>query len=605
MNNNNKNPPQEIINHLKTLLNNRKFSDTFEKAETIIKQYPKSSIIWNILGVSLYELKKFDDAIKSYQKAVSFNPKYAHAYINLGIALRVQGKLDAAINVSNKAVLIEPHNPLAYNNLGAIFIEQGKFDEAIEVYKKVILTQPNYAEAHNNLGVALRETGKVDEAIEAYKKALTLHPDYSNAYSNLSAVLRDKGEFNEAIEACKKAISLQSDYAEPYYNLGVLFHDKGDFNESIIAYKKAISLQPDYDVAYNNLGNVFLDLGNLDEAIDAYKKSILIKPDYAEAHHNLSFTLLNTGKLKEGLDKYEWRWKTSQSLSQLRHFSKPSWDGLENLSGKTILLWCEQGIGDTLNWSSCLSNVTAQAKHCILECQEKLVPLLKRSFPEVEIKAENRNLDLQRDDFDFHLPMGSLYKHFLQEINKNIKPDAYLVPDPIRVEYWKERLKSLGKGPYIGIAWKSSVVSAYRRQHYPPISEWFKILSITDVTYINLQYKDFVDDLAKVKDKLGVTVHNFDDLDQYNNIDDVVALCAALDMAVTTKVTPMIFSSAVGTPTRIANLRQSIWNSILFNPVGPSIDLLDRNTWETWDNVFNLIAKDIYETKTQLEQIVK
>ena len=119
--NNIKNPPQEIINHLKSLLNNGKFLDAFKKAETIIKKYSKSFILWNILGVSLYELNKIDDAIKSYQKAISFNPKYAHAYINLGIALKFQGKLDAAINISKKAVLIEPHNPLAYNNLGALF----------------------------------------------------------------------------------------------------------------------------------------------------------------------------------------------------------------------------------------------------------------------------------------------------------------------------------------------------------------------------------------------------------------------------------------------------------------------------------------------------
>ena len=102
-----------------------------------------------------------------------------------------------------------------------------------------------------------------------------------------------------------------------------------------------------------------------------------------------------------------------------------------------------------------------------------------------------------------------------------------------------------------------------RLEHYPPISEWSPILSIPDVTFINLQYKDFADDLAKVKDDLGVTVHNFEDLDQYNNVDDVIALCAALDIAVTTKVTPMILSSAVGTPTKIANWRQSTWNNIL------------------------------------------
>ena len=215
------------------------------------------------------------------------------------------------------------------------------------------------------------------------------------------------------------------------------------------------------------------------------------------------------------------------------------------------------------------------------------------------MKPADRSRDKERDDFDIHLPMGSLYRHFLDNIIQNPKPDAYLVPDPERVKYWKERLNSIGKGPYIGIIWKSSVVSGYRSQHYPPISEWSPVLKIPDVTFINLQYKDFADDLAKVRDELGVTVHNFEDLDQYNNVDDVVALCAALDMAVTTKVTPMIFSSAVGTPTKIANLRQSIWNTILNNPVSSAVDMFERNTWEPWDNVFKSIADDIFKFKTK------
>ena len=93
--------------------------------------------------------------------------------------------------------------------------------------------------------------------------------------------------------------------------------------------------------------------------------------------------------------------------------------------------------------------------------------------------------------------MGSLYKHFIEEILAKPKVDPYLIPDPVRVNYWKERLNSLGKGPYVGISWKSSVVSDYRRRHYPPITEWSPILTIPDITFINLQYKDFADDLAK------------------------------------------------------------------------------------------------------------
>ena len=279
--------------------------------------------------------------------------------------------------------------------------------------------------------------------------------------------------------------------------------------------------------------------------------------------------------------------------SKERNFLQPQWDGIQSLHDKRIMIWCEQGIGDTLNWSSCLSILASKAKHCILECQEKLVPLLTRSFPNIEIKAENRSRDIERDDFDYHLPMGSLYKHFLDDIIKNPKPDAYLVPDPGRVNFWKDRLQSLGNGPYIGIAWKSSKMLHERLPNYSSLSEWSPVLSIPEVTFINLQYKDHADDLAKVKDEFGVTVHNFEDLDQWNNIDDVAALCAALDMVTTNHGTVPLISAAVGTSTKLANWKQSPWNTILNNPRGPSVDIFERNTWEPWDNVLNLIRDEI------------
>ena len=272
------------------------------------------------------------------------------------------------------------------------------------------------------------------------------------------------------------------------------------------------------------------------------------------------------------------------------------WDGIQSLKDKRILLWCEQGIGDTMNWSSIASHVSSQAKHCILECQEKLIPLLKRSFPNIQVKPEDRSLDSVRDDFDFHLPMGSLYRHFIDKITQNPKPAAYLIPDPARVNFWKDRLNSLGRGPYIGIGWKSSDMSPNRLPNYAAIHEWAPVLKVPNVTFINLQYKDFEEDLAKVKDDFGVTVHNFDDLDHYNNLDDVVALCAALDMVITTKITVVYMSAGVGTSTKLANWKQSLWNNLLSNPQSSSVDVFERNTWEPWDNVFNLIKEDAFKT---------
>jgi len=347
------------------------------------------------------------------------------------------------------------------------------------------------------------------------------------------------------------------------------------------------------------MGNTLLDQGKLDQAIVSFNKALSVKPDYTEAHKNLGLTLLNTGqsidsnRIKEGLEEYEWRWKTDNFLSSHRHFPQPLWDGQTSLKGKRILIWYEQGIGDTMNWSPCLSLLAAQAQHVILECQEKLVPLLSRSFPNVEVKAEDRSFDTKRDDFDLHLPMGSLYKHFIDDVLDNKKTEAYLVPDPDRVKYWKERLNSVGEGPYVGISWKSSVKSAYRLEHYPSILEWAPVLNVPNVTFINLQYVDYVEDIARVEDEFGVKIHNFDDIDQYGDIDEVAALCAALDIVVSTKVTPPMISAGVGTPTKIANWRQSIFNNILNNPNITSFEMFDRDTGQSWDNVFKTIAEKI------------
>jgi Tfp pilus assembly protein PilF len=702
-NNDAQNPPQEVIDQLVNLYNQKQFSVVVEQAHALTEQYPKAFVVWNIMGAStaqignldkaidsynkalslkpdyaeaysnmglaLQDQGNLDKAIDSYNKALSLKPDYAEAYNNMGVALQDQGNLDKAIESYNKALSLKPDYPKAYNNMGLALQDQGKHDEAIEVYNKALSLKPDYAEAYNNMGLALQDQGKLDKAIESYNKALSLKPDYAEAYSNMGVALQDQGKLDKAIESYNKALSLEPDYAEAYSNMGVALQDQGKLDKAIESYNKALSLEPDYAKAYNNMGvalqdqgkhdeaievynkalslkpdyaeaynNMGLalqdqgkldkaiesynkalslkpdyaeaysnmgvalqDQGKLDKAIEVYNKALSLKPDYAEAHLNLSLTLLNSGKLQEGLDEYEWRWGTPKFLQQKRNFVQSMWDGKQSLHGKTILIWCEQGVGDTITWSSCLPFIVSQAKHCILECQPKLVPLLKRSFPNIKVKAEDRSSDLQRDDFDLHLPMGSLYKNLSREIFQNTKVDAYLEPDPVRVNFWKERLNSLGNGPYIGISWKSIVMTPGRIPNYAPILEWSPLLTLPDVKLINLQPKDFEEDLNKIRHELGVTVHNFDDIDHWDDLDDVAALCTALDMVVSNKITVPLIAAGVGTSTKLANWKQSAWNNILLNPRGPYIDIFERDTYDPWDRVFNLIADDIlklYENRS-------
>ena len=73
----------------------------------------------------------------------------------------------------------------------------------------------------------------------------------------------------------------------------------------------------------------------------------------------------------------------------------------------------------------------------------------------------------------------------------------------------------------------------------------------------------------------------------------MAALCAALDMVVSTKTTVPLISAGVGKLTKLANWRQSPWNNSLLNPIGSLVDIFERDTWEPWDNVFSSIAEDI------------
>ena len=552
-------PSQDQQQLLVNLYNDGQLKHALEQANILLQEFPSSIFLYNISGAVYKGLGQLDSSIEAYKKAIAIDPAYAAPYSNMGNALR----------------------------------EQNKLEEAIAAYKKALALNSNFADAYYNMGNALKEQGKLEETIAAYKKALALNPNYFDVYNNMGNVFQDQGKLEEALNAFNKALACRPNCAEVYYNMGATLVDQGKLEKGIEAYKKALAINPDYADAFNNMGNVFKDQGNLEGAIEAYSKALAINPDYSDCHNNLSFALLNIGKVKEGLDEYEWRWTSSKLSTRKRQFSQPLWDGQKSLRDKRILLWCEQGVGDTINWSSLLPRVASQAENCILECQEKLVPLLSRSFPNIEVKPENRTLDSKRDDFDFHLPMGSLYRHFISEISQNTKATAFLVPDPVRVNFWRDRLRSLGKGPYVGLSWKSADMSAKRLPNYASTSDLSPVLTLPGVTFINLQYTDFADDLSKIQNELGVTVHNFDDLDHYDDLLDVAALCAALDVTVSTTSAVPFVSAGVGTLTKFASWRQSPWSNNLFNPAGPLVDKFERNTWEPWDNVFHIIADDI------------
>jgi tetratricopeptide (TPR) repeat protein len=595
--------------------------------KSILKVQPTNPDANHNIGVLSVSLGKLEQALTFFQIALKANPKIGQfwlSYISTLIKLdkiqtartvviqakgmgiegiefeKIETNLDLIEQSGENDVSLKTSQEPEQIQLHALIklFEKNDFQQVCDKAEKMARKETKSLTLFNLLYASAVKLGHLEKAIDALKKAISIKPDYFQAYNDLGVILKRQGNLEEAIKAYNKALSIMPNHPESYNNLGNALTDQGKLEEAVEAYTNALSINPNYVDAYANMGVALHEQGKLDEAISAYTKALDIRPDHAEAHENLSYVLFQRGRLKQALDEYEWRWKNLNMQRQKRHFAQPLWDGQHSLSGKRILIWCEQGVGDTLNWSFLLPNVASIADQCILECQEKLVPLLTRSFPNVEILVEDRTQDLYRNDFNYHLPMGSLYRHFIPVNPPYIQPNAFLIPDPKKIHFWKKRLKSLGNGPFIGVCWKSSDISFKRGKNYSTVKDWFPIFKIPDVTFVNLQYTDFQKDLVDIKNQFGVTVHNFDDIDHFNDLDNVAALCAALDMVISTKTTVPIISASVGTVTKLANWRQSPWNNILLNPKGPSVEIFERNTWEEWSSTLQTIADSISTMKS-------
>ena len=538
-----------------------RFSGVFEYAESIVQNYPNSFIVWNILGISAYEIRKIDYAIKSYKKAISINPKYEHAYNNLGILLRGQGKIKSAIKAYKKAILNKPDNALFHNNLGAVLLEQGKNKEAKEACKKAILLKSDYAEAYNNLGVILRDEGKIFETKEACKKAILLKSDYAEAYNNLGAILRDEGKIFEAKEACKKAILLKSDYAE----------------------------------AYNNLGAILRDEGKIDNAIAACKKATLLKPDYAEAYYSLSFSYNLKADLKKGFRLYEWRLREKRFIARTprKHLI---WDGKKSILGKKFFVYEEQGLGDIIQFSRYLLLLKKKGAEVTFRVKQKMHALLKTLDKDIILVDS----DQVHHNIDFETPLMSLPYLFKTNLKTIPSMTPYLTADQKKIKSWSE---SLTKDTFkVGICWQGSKTKIDFGRSFP-LRLFEDISKLTNVELINLHKGEGESQIEDIHFNLTNLGNDFDSGE--NAFLDTAAVMSNCHLIITSDTAVAHLAGALGCSTWVVLKKVPDWRWMLKrndSPWYPNMKLYRQNEKNNWKSIFEIIKKDLELLTTQKKE---
>lgn len=473
------------------------------------------------------------------------------------------GRFDLAVQELRIAVENALGSPDLRYNLGTALAATDSHEAAIAEFRKGLDLRPQDAAMLNNLGNSLGALGRYAEAERAFSLALKYDRRNTIILSNrarnlnvLAASLRERGEDKAALPLLQLAVDCQPDFAEGWNNLGTVLHDLRRLDEGEAAIRKALDLRGDYPLALGNLANILMDRGRVDDALALYERAVLLAPDSAVAHWNLALALLLTGDLKRGFGEFEWRFGLPLASTLYSVRNAPAWQG-ESLEGKRLLIYAEQGLGDTLQFVRYAPLAVERGAEVWIECQSPLKTLISRltGVAGVLIPGESGPLP------DFVCPMMSLPHCFGTTLGSIPAAIPYLVPAPHRVEAWARRFKESARKPRVGLVWagepRSGQPDANRidRRRSIHIDDLSPVLSLEGIDFFSLQKGAPAAQLPASQWAGMVT----DWSDDFTDFLETAALVSHLDLVIGVDTSVIHLSGALGKPTWVLSRFDGCW----------------------------------------------
>ncbi len=561
----------------------KEWEETLVYSRKSVELDPDLAEAHNILGIAFYQKDQVEKAIQCWEKAIELKPEYISAYINLGTALGRLKRLDEAIQTFQKAISLNPDQAIPWVNLGNIYKEKDKAEEAVVCFRKSLMIDPNIAEAYINMGSLAVEQGHLDGAVTCYLKAIELNPQSAETYYNLGNVYKDKQESTKAMVYYQKAIEIRHDYPQAYNNLALILQRLGRHEEAIQLFNQALTLNPDLPEVLNNQGNVFKDQKRIDESVELFRKTIGVNPDYPEGHWNLSLALLMSGCFEEGWIEYEWRWKIKGVLSR-KDITRPLWNG-KQLQGKKILLFAEQGFGDTIQFIRYATLVAERGGRVIVECQPELTSLLSTVEGIEVIIKYGQSLP----DFEVQCPLLSLPLIFRTTLSTIPASIPYISLNPEKVREWGDRLSS-DKGKYkIGLVWAGKPEHSNDHNRSLSFNELGPLFQIPELSFYSLQKGP-----AALQAKNRPPAMNWLDVSgELHDFTETGALIQNLDLIVSVDTAVAHLAGALGKPVWILLPFSPDWRWLLDRedtPWYPTMRLYRQPVFNDWASVIEAVA---------------
>lgn len=572
-------------------------------------------------GIAHHQAGRGKQAEHCYRSSLKADPRCPQALHLLGLLAQQGGQYSESIRLINEARALNPDDPDTLNSLADAYIGAGQIEEGSDCLRQVAGLLPQSAEARHRLGRAEERLGNWQAAMTAYQRALALQPDSPDLYGSLARLqykqgayheavascrhalaldsrrpesyiqlgnaLTDLGEYGPAVEALRCALALRPDSAPAVFGLGYWFERKGDLASAAESYRTALKLDPRFESAHLHLGIIRILRGELGHAAECFQQVLALTPQSAEARSFLGLVHLTQGNLCEGWREYESRRETPQFLRDRRTFRQPTWKG-EPLNGSRILLYAEQGLGDTLHFVRYVPLVAARGGRVILEVPARLHRLLAATPGAEQVLGAGDALP----EFDWQCLLLSLPLAFATDLTSIPVQVPYIHADPAQVAAWKQRMR--GNSLRIGLAWGGSPLHPYDARRSIRLEQLASLTCVEGTEFYSLQMGPPAEQVSW----LGPPARLIDLKNEQTDFADTAAIVANLDLVISVDTSVVHLAGAMGKPVWVLLSNSPDWRWMRErddSPWYPTARLFRQSTPGDWPEVVARVERELRE----------
>jgi tetratricopeptide (TPR) repeat protein len=568
-----------------------RMKDGGELLDRVFHLDPNYQPALSTLGDALAVKGEHEAAVAVFTQAIALRSLDAGLHSRLGVALSELSRFAEAEAAYRRALALDPDLIQTVFNLATSLARQGRLMEAEQTYRAVIERDPHHNGAWINLGNLLADQGRPREAVAAYCSALRDEPSACDssavaALTNLAGCLCELGELDEAMDACQRALSLDGRYAPAYINLGMILDARGEFDDAVTAHQRAVAADPAYAKGHANLAVALRNIGALDQALAASHRAVALSPDDPLIRFNHAHTLLLNGDLASGFGEFRWAKRCKDWSDGYPAFVEAEWQG-EPLARRTLLLYADAGLGDTLQFVRYLPMVAEKGGSIVLQVQPSLVPLLQAN---TKVSVVARGEPLPR--FDLHLPLIGLPRVFATTLGNIPATMPYLHPDAAKLTQWR---RALGQetSVKVGVVWAGNPRHRGDRLRSLAAESLLHRLLMPGVRLYSLQ-KDL-----RPADASAVAAVGGDIVDlapQLIDFSDTAAAIAALDLVISVDTSVAHLAGALGLPVWVLLPHPLDWRWLRDRedtPWYPSMRLFRQRAPRAWDDVIARVSAEL------------